>query len=94
LLEEFLEVANRPKLRRFFPSTAIEALLELLDEHADFVKTTTKVEACRDPKDNFLLSLAVDGKASFLLTGDHDLLVLGKYHNTTIITISDFLNLK
>lgn len=93
LLEEFLEVAKRPKFRRFFPASAIEELLELLNEYADFINTTTKVEACRDAKDNFLLSLAVDGKADVLLTGDQDLLVLEKYNNTTIITLSDFLKL-
>jgi predicted nucleic acid-binding protein len=37
-----------------------------------------------------LLALAVDGKANFLLTGDNDLLVLKKYQETIIITISDF----
>lgn len=29
---------------------------------------------CRDPKDNFLLSIAKDGNANYLLTGDNDLL--------------------
>jgi len=37
-----------------------------------------------------LLSLSVDGKADFLLTGDKDLLDLKKIGETTIITISDF----
>jgi putative PIN family toxin of toxin-antitoxin system len=92
LLEEFLEVAKRPKFRRFFSSSDIEDLLELLNEYADFVKVVTKVKMSRDPKDDFLLALAVDGKADILLTGDQDLLVLAKYNNTTIITISDFFD--
>ncbi|HML56827.1 MAG TPA: putative toxin-antitoxin system toxin component, PIN family [Ferruginibacter sp.] len=68
LLDEFLEVASRPKLRRFFSTSDIEEFLETIDEYASFVKVYTKVEVCRDPKDNFLLSLSVDGKADFLLT--------------------------
>jgi len=92
LLEEFLEVAKRPKFRRFFSSSDIEDLLELLNEFADFVKVVTKIKMSRDPKDDFLLALAVDGKADILLTGDQDLLVLAKYNNTTIITISDFFD--
>lgn len=91
LLEEFLEVASRAKFRRFFSSSDIENILETLDEYADFIKVTTNADACRDTKDNFLLSLAIDGKADILLTGDNDLLVLGKYHETSIMTISDFL---
>ena len=91
LLDEFLAVARRPKFRRFFSASDIEEILETIDEYADFVKVQTKIEVCRDPKDNFLLSLSVDGNADFLLTGDKDLLDLTKFGETTIVTISDFL---
>ena len=91
LLNEFLEVAKRPKFRRFFSSSDIEEILETIEEYAEYVKVETKIEICRDPKDNFLLSLSVDGNADFLLTGDKDLLDLNKFGDTTIITISDFL---
>ncbi len=91
LLEEFLEVAKRPKFRRFFSSEHIEEILETIHEYADFVKIHTKVEVCRDIKDNFLLSLSNDGNADYLLTGDKDLLELNKFGETNIITISSFL---
>jgi hypothetical protein len=91
LLDEFLEVAKRPKFRRFFSTADIEEILETIDEYADFIKVQTQIEVCRDPKDNFLLSLSVDGNARFLLTGDKDLLDLVKFGETSIITISDFL---
>lgn len=91
LLDEFLEVARRPKFRRFFSASDIEDILETIDEYADFIKVQTKIEVCRDTKDNFLLSLSVDGNADFLLTGDKDLLELTNFGETTIITISEFL---
>ena len=91
LLDEFLDVARRPKFRRFFSASDIEEILETIDEYADFVKVQTKIEVCRDPKDNFLLSLSIDGNADFLVTGDKDLLDLTKFGETTIVTISDFL---
>ena len=91
LLDEFLEVARRPKFRKFFSVSDIEEILETIDEYADFIKVQTRIEVCRDTKDNFLLSLSVDGDADFLITGDKDLLDLIKFGNTTIITISDFL---
>lgn len=94
LIDEFLEVARRPKFRRFFSFADIEEILETIEEYADFVNVQTKIEVCRDPKDNFLLSLAIDGNANFLLTGDKDLLDLVKFGETTIITISDFLQNK
>jgi len=54
----------------------------------------TKTNVCRDPKDNFLLSLSLDGNADFLLTGDKDLLDLSKFGETYIVTIADFLQYK
>lgn len=92
LVEEFLEVARRPKFRRFFSPTDIEQLLETIDYYADFVKVHTQIEVCRDAKDNFLLSLSLDGNADFLLTGDKDLLDLTKFGGTAIVTISEFLH--
>ena len=91
LLDEFLEVARRPKFRRFFSASDIEEILETIEEYADFVKVQTQIEVCRDKKDNFLLSLSVDGNADILLTGDKDLLDLIKFGETKIMTISNFL---
>lgn len=91
LLDEFLEVARRPKFRRFFSTSDIEEILETIEEYAEFVKVQTKIEVCRDTKDNFLLSLSVDGNADILLTGDKDLLDLNNFGETKIITISSFL---
>jgi putative PIN family toxin of toxin-antitoxin system len=94
LLEEFLTVAKRPKFRRFFSSSDIEEILETIQEYAEFIEVTSRTEVCKDPKDNFLLSLSMDGNADFLLTGDSDLLILTKFRKTLIITISDFLEEK
>ena len=91
LLDEFIEVAKRPKFRRWFSPEDVESILETIDEYAEFVTIKSKIAICRDPKDNFLLSLSVDGNADFLITGDQDLLNLKKMNKTKIITISNFL---
>lgn len=92
LLDEFLEVVNRPKLRPFFSETVVVELLETIEEFADFVNVRSEIKLCRDPKDNFLLSLSLDGNADYLLTGDKDLLDLAKFEKTKITTITDFLH--
>jgi putative PIN family toxin of toxin-antitoxin system len=89
LLDEFLEVVNRPKY--FFSETVVVELLETIEEFADFVNVRSEIKLCRDPKDNFLLSLSLDGNADYLLTGDKDLLDLAKFEKTKITTITDFL---
>ena len=92
LLDEFITVSQRPKLRRFFSSPDIVEIIETFEAYAEFVEVQSKIKICKDPKDNFLLSLAIDGKEDFLLTGDNDLLVLSKVEKTKIVNISDFLN--
>ena len=92
LLEEFLSVVKRPKLRRYISDEDIEILLDSIDEVAEFVEVTSELDLCRDPKDNFLLDLAVDGLADYLLTGDNDLLVLEEVGKTKIIKIADLFD--
>jgi putative PIN family toxin of toxin-antitoxin system len=90
LLEEFIEVANRPKFRKYFLVDDLEELLALFGVYGELVDVTSQVEVCRDPKDNFLLALAKDGQADYLLSGDLDLLELSIFENTEIITYSEF----
>jgi putative PIN family toxin of toxin-antitoxin system len=60
-------------------------------EAARLVKPVTGVSLCSDPQDNHLLALALDGKAQYLITGDKDLLVLGAFRDTLIVTPAGFL---
>ncbi len=93
LMEEFVDVARRPKLKSFFLFSELEDLLQLIALHAEYCLVHSTVNACRDDKDNFLLALAKDSQADYLITGDKDLLVLEKFGNTRIITMSEFQTL-
>jgi putative PIN family toxin of toxin-antitoxin system len=92
LLEEFIEVARRPKLKKYFKLKDLEALLSQINLYAEFVSVQSAIDICRDKKDNFLLSLAIDSKANYLLTGDKDLLDIELIGPTKIITMREFLN--
>ena len=90
LFSELLEVSARPKLKKFFTINDKELIFNIIDRYADYVIVTSNVDLCRDAKDNFLLSLAKDSKADFLITGDKDLLVLKKFEETRIVTVADY----
>ncbi len=94
LLEEFLTVANRPRFKKFFSKSDVEQLLDLFDVYGEIVDISSSVQLCRDPKDNFLLALAADSKANFLITEDKDLLELKAFKKTAILTITDYLRKK
>jgi len=91
LIEEFLSVAGRPKFHKYFSEKDIERLLTSFDQIGKLVKIKSDMKICRDNKDDFLLNLAIDGNAKYLITGDKDLLTLNKVGKTKIVSMSGFL---
>ena len=91
LVDELKATIAKPKLQKYFPENALDEMLTVFDPYIDFVEIKSRVHICRDSNDDFLLALAKDGKANYLLTGDNDLLEIGEFEKTTIIKISDFL---
>jgi uncharacterized protein len=89
-LLELSEVFMKPKIKKYFTQEQVVEFFELLDESAENVATKTRTNICRDSKDNYLIALAIDSKADFLITGDKDLLELYKVEATTILKFSDF----
>lgn len=90
LIDEFIEIAKRPKFKEYFSSDDVRKLIELFDSYGELVKINSDIKVCRDVKDNFLLSLSVDSQADYLITGDKDLLVMKNIGKTNILTITDF----
>ncbi|MEA3008125.1 MAG: uncharacterized protein QOI94_3394 [Acidobacteriaceae bacterium] len=66
---------------------ALDAVLA----RAVHVQLRGTVEACRDPKDDMFLECALRAKADVLVAGDKDLLVLGTYKGTRILTPAQYL---
>ncbi|SHJ74459.1 hypothetical protein SAMN05444280_12825 [Tangfeifania diversioriginum] len=89
-LHELREVFNKPKIRKYFSKEQILDFFELLDEASEKVTLQTKVKICRDSKDDYLIALAIDSQADYLLTGDYDLLDLVKIQNTNVVKYSEF----
>jgi predicted nucleic acid-binding protein len=55
------------------------------------IHTTYTVRACRDPKDNMILELAVNGGADLIVTGDQDLLSLRRFQEIPILSPAEYL---
>lgn len=94
LLEEFYEVANRKKFMKYFTSNELDRLIEFISTFAYFVNVQSIFDVCRDPKDNYLLSLSYDAEATHLITGDNDLLEMKYFYKTQIIEYSSYIKTK
>jgi len=92
LIAEFFEVMSRKKFKKMISSIQVSRFAGLVISKMEPILLKTVVTGSRDPNDNFLLSLSLDGRADFLVTGDLDLLVLQKTGTTQIMRLNDFLS--
>jgi len=72
-------------------ATRARAALESVLARAIRVELRGIVKECRDPKDDMFLECAMRAKANLIIAGDKDLLVLGSYKGTRIVTPSDYV---
>ena len=93
ILEEYIKVLSYPKFR--LTEEEIKWIIEEeLLPYVETVKIKTPVSVIKaDPSDNIFLSTAVEGKASFIISGDRHLLAVKKYQDVQIVKARDFFDL-
>ncbi len=92
-VEEIGEVLVRPKIARKYRVAPDDrqALLELLRAEAILLPHEPAPGVCRDPDDDYSLGCAASGGADYLVTGDDDLLAVGRYRDVVIVDARAFL---
>lgn len=101
LLEEIARVLQKPRLqsRYEYLSSEIKRYLTFIKEGAIIVTPSTAINLCRDPKDNYLLDAAIEGRADFIITrdddlkGDHELITQMKQLGVQVMTLSNFFRI-
>ena len=58
----------------------------------EVIPQTDSIHVCRAPDDDKFISCAVDGKCIYIVTGDQDLLSLGRYESVEMLTVAQFLD--
>jgi putative PIN family toxin of toxin-antitoxin system len=89
--QELQEVLGRAKFDRYVRLATRKRFLAALVRRAIIIEIDQSLHVCRDPRDDKFLELAVCGKASFLVTGDSDLLVLNAFQGIPVVTPAMFL---
>ena len=90
LLAEIREVTFRPKFTRYFPPAEVDSLIDFMQIIGESFVPQEEVHLCRDEADDYLLALAVEANAHFLVTGDQDLLVLHQVGTCRIVDVATF----
>lgn len=90
ILEEYCAVIDRIAGKCGREDLA-EHWKRLLFEHAEFVETTYHYDECRDPNDAMFVECAVSAGASYIVSGDDDLLTLASVEGIDILAPGQFL---
>jgi len=89
--QELMAVLQRPRIAPKIAPLVVENLRNLFSG-AELVTIAEHVAACRDPKDDKFLELAINGRADAIVSGDADLLTLDMFRGIPIITPSAFIH--
>jgi putative PIN family toxin of toxin-antitoxin system len=89
---EFTQVLFREKFDKYLINERRLQAISKLERDTKLHNVEISFSACRDPKDDKFLELAVDCKATCIVTGGKDLLVLHPFRNIPVLTVSEFLN--
>lgn len=87
------EIISKLQIKFIMPVHAIQTIEEVLDAKTEKYVPKKKIFICGDATDNFLLELASEAKADYLVSGDKLVLKLKQYNKTKIISPKNFLKL-
>jgi uncharacterized protein len=90
-MQELAEVVARAKFDPYLSIVERQEFIRLLGRIVELVPIVRQVRACRDPRDDKFLEVAVNGRADLMITGDRDLLALDPFMGITITSPAGYL---
>ena len=88
IIAEYKEIMDEMIERK--QGTIDRNVLNYFISKLNIIETKSDVKICRDPDDNKFINCALDSKSLYIVSGDKDLLSIGKYKDIEIITVFEF----
>jgi len=93
-LAELEEVLARQRFDKIVSRSYRFGIFRQILTYSTLIDSPPPIRACRDPKDDKFLELAVHGRADAIVTRDDDLLALHPFRGVEIVTPADYLTRK
>ena len=84
-------VLKRAKFAPYLRPEEVESFLAQVWGLAEHIPDPARIRACRDPRDDKFLEVAVHGRADAIVTGDQDLLTLNPFRGIAILSPAEYL---
>ena len=92
-LAKLTRASRYPRLRRYLEPAKIGWLTNRIRDRALLVARLPEVDVAGDPADNFLLAMAEESAAHYLVTGDKsDLLPIRQHGSTRLVSVSHMVS--
>jgi len=94
IIDEVSRRLAHPRIatRYFISDDDRTAVLRLLTADAFITPGTPMIRVARDPTDDKVIAAALETGAQYIVTGDKDLLALGKYERVAILSPARFIS--
>ena len=91
-LRELIRVLKAPKFDPYVSLAHRDALILRFAPLVEMVKVVEPVRVCRDPDDDRILEVALNGMADLIVSGDQDLLSLDPFRGIRVMTPRAYLD--
>ena len=88
---ELIHVMSRSRFDRYVEPGIRQRLTVQYLNATNLIDIAAPIHACRDPRDDKFLEVAVHGRADAIVTGDSDLLALHPFRGIEILIPGDYL---
>lgn len=92
MLDELRASLRKPRHIKYASVEARLSYTDAFEAQAFKIAVTDSIVACRDPKDNKVLELAVTAAAPIIISGDKDLLTMSPFRGIEIMSPRQFLD--
>lgn len=94
IIGEFRRAMSKTYFRQRATPQLIGAFITLIEDRAEIIEVIPPVpKVATHWHDDLVLAAALAGAADYLVTGDNELLALGAYGNTSIVTVDAFVGI-
>lgn len=90
-LEELSTVLASAKFNNYISIEDRQEFIRKLLRITEKVTITKRIQECRDPKDDKFLEVAINGRATIIISGDQDLLVMNPSKDFEIVSPVEYL---
>ena len=91
IIAELKDVLRRPRLRARMIADPESLIAAVEADSEQMAGALLLAGVCRDSKDEIFIACAVEGRADYIVSDDHDLLDLGVYQGIVIIRPAAFV---